>query len=824
VQKALGQLVPDLSSCSSSLVLVWLSPCVQVLSGSCQFSVSLIAASIMVTQSPASAIAVVAEMKAKGQFTSTFLGITVLTDIVVLLLYSLCAAVANANCAADANGFHVLDLLITVLCLLAAGVFGYTFGKIIIFLLWIPRVHGEWAVLPLGYAVFKVSHWFTEWSTEEWGHGVNFDPLLICIFAGYVVANQSRNRRKFLRFMGSCGPIIFIPFFTLTGAGLNLLTMRDGAGFAVIVFVVRAVTFLVGSGLGGHYTGMEPLQLKTLWTAMLTQAGVSLGIAAEVAIAFPAFGRDFQSTIVSCVLINQVVGPVLCKWALRKNGEDGMAVGSEEEEDEEHHKRAVIVGINISSLAVASRLLKHDWNVLFIDTDGRKTDMIHWLKYERRKKPVRTPAEIKKRRLAKEARIAARAAARARAGFLDLNPPGSLPEEQAAAAAAQAAADAEAEVAAEAAAIAAGGAQPPVDEADIGLEHSSSGGGSQQYQPVQGEHEERVQVSSEMPPRAPAAASSAAGASSSRPPRGSGGVISSLEDTNNSTTTAPEEQQVQFLLLEPSRDVDLDPKDPLSKLKHARLALGLKAITWDLNEHNVNAALVCLDDDELNFDLCAVLQDNVHLKRVIAEVQNPNWTSMFASVGVLTVFPYSLAAHTVAQMVLTPEHGALELVSHTKPLHVSLSHVIRPDTLEGDLSSGDPSRAPLYLRNLAPEDQRAFASQHPDPPLPRDQLWKFNEKVKVVGAAMRDEYMGQIASLHGNNSIKLDHASSFGAAASAFQGPGMLDLTDGGAHGADPNDPEERKFAEMKREQALSNTAAKRARKYSRAIKEDQDD
>jgi Kef-type K+ transport system membrane component KefB len=259
-----------------------LIPFMSSLSGSCQFSIALIAASIMVTQSPASAIAVVAETKSKGPFTSTMLGITVLTDIVVLLLYSICAAIANANCSPVADGFHVIDLFVTVGCVLAAGGVGYVFGKLIIFLLWVPHLHGEWAVLPLGYAVFKVSSWFTDFSTMQWGHGVNFDPLLICICAGYIVANHSRNRRKFLRFMGSCGPIIFIPFFTLTGAGLNLKVMGQSAPFAFIVFTVRAATFAAGSGIGGYYTGMDKLHLQTLWISMLTQAGVSLGISYRI--------------------------------------------------------------------------------------------------------------------------------------------------------------------------------------------------------------------------------------------------------------------------------------------------------------------------------------------------------------------------------------------------------------------------------------------------------------------------------------------------------------------------------------------------------------
>lgn len=71
---------------------------------------------------------------------------------------------------------------------------------------------------------FRFCMWFTEHSTEQWAHGINFDALLICIFAGYVVANcnQSRNRRQFLRFLSSIGACLFIPFFTLTGATLNL--------------------------------------------------------------------------------------------------------------------------------------------------------------------------------------------------------------------------------------------------------------------------------------------------------------------------------------------------------------------------------------------------------------------------------------------------------------------------------------------------------------------------------------------------------------------------------------------------------------------------
>ena len=153
--------------------------------------------------------------------------------------------------------------------------------------------------------------------------GVNLDALLICIAAGYVVANQSRNRRKFLRFFNRAGPIIFIPFFTLTGAGLKLSVLAAALPFAFITAFARAAAFALATVLGGVWTGMPAKQRNTLWLSMITQAGVSLGIAAEVALSFPLWGGAFQSVIVAVILVNQIVGPILCAQMLRLNGERG---------------------------------------------------------------------------------------------------------------------------------------------------------------------------------------------------------------------------------------------------------------------------------------------------------------------------------------------------------------------------------------------------------------------------------------------------------------------------------------------------------------------
>jgi len=49
---------------------------------------------------------------------------------------------------------------------------------------------------------------------------------------------------------------------------------------------------------------------------------------AEVAHAYPGWGKDFQAVIISCVVVNQLIGPILCKISLKWSKESGIASGT----------------------------------------------------------------------------------------------------------------------------------------------------------------------------------------------------------------------------------------------------------------------------------------------------------------------------------------------------------------------------------------------------------------------------------------------------------------------------------------------------------------
>lgn len=62
-----------------------------------------------------------------------------------------------------------------------------------------------------------------------------------------------------------------------------------------------------------------------MWMSLITQAGVSLGLAGEINNLFrDSFGPACATAIVAVIVINQVAGPVLCKIAIKKVGEVSM--------------------------------------------------------------------------------------------------------------------------------------------------------------------------------------------------------------------------------------------------------------------------------------------------------------------------------------------------------------------------------------------------------------------------------------------------------------------------------------------------------------------
>lgn len=290
-------------------------------------------------------------------------------DVYVLLAFTVTTAIAESSCREQQMDAAVIG--ITLGCIVASLGIGYFVGKLLLVFMWFKRIPAKYLILPLGLAIFVGTHALTEYSHEALPYVINLEPLLICITGGYVCTNQSRHRGRFISVLQQAGPYVFLPFFTLTGASLDLRVMVASFGFAAIVATVRAASIFIGSSTGGWLAGQDRKANMLIWMTLLTQAGVSLGLASEVGMTFPGWGRAFQTSIIAVVVINQILGPILFKIAVRRMGEAGRGGGGDEHDEDAVVPTALVLGAGPEALAQAVRLLRAKWAVkLLAPTEG----------------------------------------------------------------------------------------------------------------------------------------------------------------------------------------------------------------------------------------------------------------------------------------------------------------------------------------------------------------------------------------------------------------------------------------------------------------------
>lgn len=348
-------------------LLADLVPFMQSMSFSARVAVSLIAGSILVARSPSSAIAIINELRAKGPFTQTVMGVTVLTDVVVIMLFGFSSSAGDAlltdmsfniGFIALLLGELLLSLMVSYLLFtLMKLLFGSHFSSTIKTIL----------LLFSGYAVFLLSSWFRSYTHANWPVEVLLEPLLVCMVASFLLTNFSSYREDLMKVLHDAGPPIYIAFFTLTGASLALDVLVKTWSIALILFFVRLVSIFIGAYLGGTVAGDPAQHRRISWMAYVTQAGVGLGLAKEVAVEFPEWGTAFATIMISVIVLNQLAGPPFFKWAINRVGESHTRAKGQEFDGV---RDALIFGFKSESLTLARQLERHDWQVKLVCVRG----------------------------------------------------------------------------------------------------------------------------------------------------------------------------------------------------------------------------------------------------------------------------------------------------------------------------------------------------------------------------------------------------------------------------------------------------------------------
>jgi len=272
--------------------------------------VALVLGTIAAGSSPVVTIALIDETGARGPFSRSILGVTVAKDVAVIVLLSLVLALGRPIASAGA-----LNLGVALAALLRLGgslAVGVCLG--VLLALYSRRVRRD-------TALFLVAAAFL---TAEIARLLRLDPMLVALAAGFYLENFSRVEGERLRGELSRGAMpVYVAFFALAGAGLHVETLADLWPWVALFAGLRAVALRYATrwaGRGGDARVTHDLA-RDGWLGLISQAGVTLGLAAVARRAFPEWGISLEALIVSMIAVHEVAGPICFRKALVRAGE-----------------------------------------------------------------------------------------------------------------------------------------------------------------------------------------------------------------------------------------------------------------------------------------------------------------------------------------------------------------------------------------------------------------------------------------------------------------------------------------------------------------------
>ncbi|NIP13521.1 MAG: hypothetical protein GWM88_01770 [Pseudomonadales bacterium] len=274
-------------------------------------AIALIFGLVAVAKSPATTIAVITEMKARGPLTDTVLSVSVLKDVIILLLIAV--LLPTATILVDpSRGFDFGQLgeisQAIAISLVLGGVIGWLIG------LYLAKVNIQPILFVLGVAFLSI----------ELAHSLELESesfIVMSMAAGFVVQNFSVQGPTFVSALEANSLPLYALFFAVAGAGLRLDVIPDVWRVGLLILVARMVLIYVSTYVGAALSHDLPVIRRYAWMGFLAKAGVTLGLATIVQDRFPPWGEEVAVIIIAMIAVNQLIGPPLFRYSLVRAGE-----------------------------------------------------------------------------------------------------------------------------------------------------------------------------------------------------------------------------------------------------------------------------------------------------------------------------------------------------------------------------------------------------------------------------------------------------------------------------------------------------------------------
>ena len=274
---------------------------------------------------PAATLMVIKQYRAHGPLVDTLLPVVALDDAAALILFAILFQIATALAGGSVSVYAIIvkPLLEITISLAVGAVLGFVISFANRFfksrnnrLIW--NIFSVFAALGFYYLFKKIG-------------GFELSSLLTCMMAGAIYTNFVKESGRTLDVMDRFTSPVYMMFFVISGASLDLTIFFNGDGLVVVLIALTYLIFRVvgkwsGAYVGATITRCEPQVKKYLGFALVPQAGVAIGLSTTAYKLFSQYSDPYMqktgalilAIVLTSTLVYELVGPMVAKFALKK--------------------------------------------------------------------------------------------------------------------------------------------------------------------------------------------------------------------------------------------------------------------------------------------------------------------------------------------------------------------------------------------------------------------------------------------------------------------------------------------------------------------------
>ncbi len=278
-------------------------------------ALALLLGAIAVATAPASTLHVTREIKAAGPLTATLLSVVAVDNGLAIMLFGVAVAAVH-HLLGDGGGNLLIAVMASFLEIVLSLLMGVATGLLIDGIVRRLRHHGE--MLTVGLALLLLC--------GEVARLFELSPLLAGMGAGFTIVNRDYRDVRLFRVLNAFETPIYVLFFTLAGAHLELSALAVAGWLGAVYFVLRVLGKMAGVAVGARLAGSPPAVRRYLGLSLVPQAGVAIGLIILVGsdVALGPYSSLLTQVVLAGVVLAELLGPFCTKQALERAGESPL--------------------------------------------------------------------------------------------------------------------------------------------------------------------------------------------------------------------------------------------------------------------------------------------------------------------------------------------------------------------------------------------------------------------------------------------------------------------------------------------------------------------